>query len=71
MRNNAIHTSSQTDLLTFLILLVEKTGTMPWKAFKRLLEMHEIVLGYEDSQNLHRIIKVQGDPEIIQYKQAL
>lgn len=44
---------------------------MPWKAFKRLLEMHEIVLGYEDSQNLHRIIKVQGDPEIIQYKQAL
>ena len=54
-----------------MILLVEKTGTMPWKAFKRLLEMHEIVLGYEDSQNLHRIIKVQGDPEIIQYKQAL
>ena len=44
---------------------------MPWKAFKRLLEMQEISLGFEDSQKLHRLIKVKGDPEMISYKEAL
>lgn len=44
---------------------------IPWKALKRLLEMQGIVLGYEDSQNLYRKIKVQGDPESVQYKNAL
>ena len=44
---------------------------MPWKAFKRVLEMQGIVLGLEDSQKLFRLIQVKGDAEMINYKQAL
>lgn len=52
-------------------MITEKTGLMPWKAFNRLLEMQDICLGFEDSTNLHRRIKVKGDPEMITYKEAL
>ena len=44
---------------------------MPWKALKRLLEMQGISLGFEDSKNLHRLIKVKGDNEMVSYKDAL
>ena len=44
---------------------------MPWKALKRLLEMQGIALGFEDSQQLYRQIKVKGDVETVNYKQAL
>ena len=44
---------------------------MPWKALKRLFEMQGIVLGYEDSTKLHRLIKVKGDNDMVNYKDAL
>ena len=44
---------------------------MPWKAFKRLLEMQGISLGFEDSTKLHRIIKFKGDQDMVMYKEAL
>ena len=44
---------------------------MPWKALKRLLEMQGILLGFEDSQKLQRMIKVKGDNDMVNYKEAL
>ena len=44
---------------------------MPWKAFKHILETHGIVLGFETSQKLFRLIVVKGDAEMITYKEAL
>ena len=44
---------------------------MPWKAFKRLLDMQGINMGLEDSTKLHRIIKVKGDQDMVMYKEAL
>lgn len=44
---------------------------MPWKAFKHLLENEGIVLGFDDSQKLHRLIMVKGDQTMVKYKEAL
>ena len=54
-----------------VFIKIEKAGTMPWKALKRLFEMQGIVLGYEDSTKLHRLIKVKGDNDMVNYKDAL
>ena len=49
----------------------EKTGTMPWKALKKLLEMKGIKLAHEDGEKLHRQLRVKGDNDIVSYKEAL
>ena len=50
---------------------IEKTGTMPWKALKKLLEMKGIKLAHEDGEKLHRQLRVKGDNDIVSYKEAL
>ena len=49
----------------------EKTGTMPWKALKRLIEMQGITLSQDDAHKLYRLLMVKGDAEMVNYKEAL
>ena len=44
---------------------------MPWTALKRLMEMQGITMGFESATKLHRLIKVKGNHEMVNYKEAL